>query len=105
MPAILQQNYATEKLNPFNGLASLQISCRPCENSTRCDKTVIFEACRRADIRKTLKFLVRGALRPNRSKFLHSLLDFCMHGRASGYWGTPVAPAARSARRLMTQAV
>jgi hypothetical protein len=33
MPAILQQNYATEKPNSFNGLALLQKSCRPCEKS------------------------------------------------------------------------
>jgi hypothetical protein len=37
------------------------------------------------------------------TEFSHGLLDLCPHGCASGYWGTPVAPAARSARRLMTR--
>ena len=61
----------------------MQKSCRPCENSTRCDKTIIFGTYRRPDIGKTWKFVVHGALRPNQIEFPHGLLDLCTHGRAS----------------------
>jgi hypothetical protein len=44
-----------------------------CENSTRYKRTLNFEACGRAQSKKTQKFVLRSALRPNQISFSHSL--------------------------------
>jgi hypothetical protein len=47
-----------------------------CENSTRYKRTLNFEACGRAQSKKTQKFVLRSALRPNQISFSHSLGQF-----------------------------
>src|ERR1700730_10769374 len=44
-----------------------------CENSARYKRTLNFEACGRAESKKTRKSVLRWALRPNQIKFSHSL--------------------------------
>jgi hypothetical protein len=44
-----------------------------CENSTRYKRTLNFEACGRAQSKKTQKFVLGSALRPNQISFSHSL--------------------------------
>jgi hypothetical protein len=46
---------------------------RLCENSARYNRTQNFEACGDAQGKKTQKFILRSALRPNQISFSHSL--------------------------------
>jgi hypothetical protein len=46
---------------------------RPCENSTRYNRTRNFEACGHAQSKKIQKFLFRSALQPNQISFSHGL--------------------------------
>ena len=52
-----------------------------CENSTRYKRTSNFEACGHAQSKKTQKFVLSSAIRPNQISFSHSLFR---GGRA---WG------------------
>ena len=47
---------------------------RPCENSTRYNRTRNFEACGHAQSKKMQKFLLRSALQPNQISFSHGLV-------------------------------
>ena len=56
---------------------------RLCENSAWYNRTQNFEACGRAWSKKTQKFVLRLALRPNQISFSHSLDPKPTFGRVS----------------------
>jgi hypothetical protein len=49
----------------LEGEATDAVGPRPCENSTRYNRTRNFEACGHAQSKKMQKFLLRSALQPN----------------------------------------
>jgi hypothetical protein len=54
-------------------LMNVGFRVRPCENSTRYNRTRNFEACGHAQSKKMQKFLLRSALQPNQISFSHGL--------------------------------
>jgi hypothetical protein len=62
-------------------------STRPCENSTRYNRTRNFEACGHAQSKKMQKFLLRSALQPNQISFSHGLGPL----RQAAFFGLTVA--------------
>ena len=53
------------------GASGFRSRTRLCENSAWYNRTQNFEACGRAQSKKTQKFILRSALRPNQISFSH----------------------------------
>ena len=75
----------------FTAVRLVSIWPRPCENSTRYNRTRNFEACGHTQSKKIQKFLFRSALQPNQISFSHGRADndrapnsHCDSGPASG---------------------
>ena len=75
--ASIERAPATSAVHPISDIPLRRTKCsdgpRPCEKSTRYNRTRNFEACGHAQSKKTGKFIFRSALRPNQISFSHSL--------------------------------
>jgi hypothetical protein len=61
------------KTIPIVAIVGDMLAPRPCENSTRYNRTRNFEACGHAQSKKMQKFLLRSALQSNQIWFSHGL--------------------------------
>jgi hypothetical protein len=90
--------------------ADRRFGSRLCENAARYNRTRNFETCGHAHSKKTQKFILRSALRPNQISFSHSLgqkqtpcsvlicllspvadMPRCTRWSAMGQWTKPLA--------------